>query len=229
MIDQLGRKRTFFLMGFGALLVIASGCVTLETQKEEISKEPTAISQRGTYHKVKAGETIWRIAKTYDIPISDITRANNIPSVAKIEKDQLIFIPGADAPRDVVPVLDKSDNEFAWPLKGKVVTYFHERRGTELSKGIDISAQEGDIVKAARSGRVVFADFLHGYGQTVILDHMDGLYSVYARNAMLLVQLDQVVSKNTDIAQVGRSGSSAYLHFQIRKKSAEDNPLYYLP
>ena len=85
------------------------------------------------------------------------------------------------------------------------------------------------MVKAARTGRVVFADYLSGYGYTVILDHLDGLYSVYARNSKLLVKLGELVLRNRNIAQIGRSGNLAYLHFQIRKKSIEDNPLYYLP
>ena len=92
-----------------------------------------------------------------------------------------------------------------------------------------ILVKEGDMVKAARTGRVVFADYLSGYGYTVILDHSDGLYSVYAKNSKLLVKLGESVLRSKDIARVGRSGSLAYLHFQIRKKSIEDNPLYYLP
>lgn len=211
------------------LTVGVSGCVTVETQEEASVRKYIRPERKGIYHKVKKGETLWRIAKTYDVPIKDIIRTNNIPKTAKIERNQLVFIPGADAVQEIYVDEDKTQNEFIWPVQGKVVGYFHQRREGRVNKGIDIRAQEGDMVKAARTGRVVFADYLSGYGYTVILDHLDGLYSVYARNAKLLVKLDEYVLKNKEIAQIGRSSDLAYLHFQIRKKSVEDNPLYYLP
>jgi len=209
-------------------LVLTAGCVSLKTQ-EEVSVGGFARRERkGVYHKVKKGETLWRIAKSYNVPIKNIIRANNIPKAAKIEKNQLVFIPGATA-QEIFLDVDKAQNEFIWPVKGKVIRYFHQQQEGRINKGIDIRVQEGDMVKAARTGRVVFADYLSGYGYTVILDHLDGLYSVYAKNSKLLVKLGELVLRNKDIAQVGRSSDLAYLHFQIRKKSIEDNPLYYLP
>ena len=228
-INMFDRTKIFFFGLLGSLMILTAGCVTLETQEEIAVRDFPEISRKGVYHKVKTGETLWRIAKTYDVSIRNITRGNNIPVAAKIEKNQLIFIPGADAVRETSLDVGKARNEFIWPIKGKVIKYFHERQGDRVNKGIDIRAQEGDMVKAARTGRVVFADYLSGYGYTVILDHLDGLYSVYAKNSKLLVKLDQLVLRNTNIAQVGRSSNLAYLHFQIRKKSIEDNPLYYLP
>ena len=110
------------------------------------------------------------------------------------------------------------------------IKYFHQRqKNGGIHKGISIQAQAGDTVRAARTGRVVFADYLSGYGQTVILDHLDGLYSVYARNSKLLVKLDELVLKNSGVAEIGASDHLVYLHFEIRKNSVEDNPLYYLP
>jgi len=216
-------------------LLFAPGCVSLETQ-EEISltdiKIPPISRERehGVYHKVGEGETLWRIAKTYDVAIGNIIRINNIPKAAKIEHNQLLFIPGADAIRAIVLDTDESQAEFIWPIKGKIIKYFHQRqKNGEIHKGISIQAQEGDTVRAARTGRVVFADYLSGYGQTVILDHLDGLYSVYARNAKLLVKLNELVLKSSGVAEVGASDHLAYLHFEIRKNSVEDNPLYYLP
>ena len=226
---MLGWIKIFFFGIMCCSLLLTTGCMTLETQEENADKDIPAISREGAYHKVKTGETLWRIAKTYNVSTKDIAKANNIPKTAKIEKNQLIFIPGAIAAQEIVLDVDKAQNEFIWPIKGKVIKYFHERLGDQVSKGIDIRAQEGDMVKAARMGRVVFADYLSGYGYTVILDHLDGLHSVYAMNSKLLVALDDLVLRNKNIAQVGRSNNVTYLHFEIRKKSIEDNPLYYLP
>jgi murein DD-endopeptidase MepM/ murein hydrolase activator NlpD len=226
------RIKILFFSLFSGMLVLASGCVSLETQEEipvrgVVSVRPA--ERKGVYHKVKAGETLWRIAKSYNVPIKNIIRSNNIPKAAKIEKNQLVFIPGARTTVEIFQDVDKAENEFIWPVKGKVIGYYHQRQDGRINKGIDIRVQEGDMVKAARTGRVVFADYLSGYGYTIILDHLDGLYSVYAKNSKLLVKLGDLALRNRDIAQVGRDNNLAYLHFQIRKKSIEDNPLYYLP
>lgn len=211
------------------LLMLAGGCVSIETPREVVVEHLPEPERTGVYHKVKKGETLWRIAKTYNVSIGDIIRVNNIPKAATIERNQLVFIPGVVSVKEVVTAADDSQNEFIWPVQGKVIKYFHERNGEQVSKGIDIKTQEGTEVKAARAGRVVFADYLSGYGFTVILDHNDGFHSVYARNAKLLVKLDEYAIKDMSIAQVGRSSDLACLHFEIRKNAIEDNPLFYLP
>lgn len=223
------RPKILCLGLLSGVLVFTAGCISIETQEEIPVRGYVRPERKGVYHKVKKGETLWRIAKTYNVPVRDITKANNIPKAAKIEKNQLVFIPGARDVREIFLDVDKAQNEFIWPVRGKVIRYFHQRQNGWVNKGINIRAQEGDMVKAARTGRVVFADYLSGYGYTVILDHLDGLYSVYAQNSKLLVKLGESVLRSRNIAQVGRSSDQAYLHFQIRKKSIEDNPLYYLP
>ena len=223
-------REKIFLPGLLCVVLIGiSGCVTMKTQEEISVTELPRVERKGVYHKVKKGETLWRIAKTYGVPIQSITRANNIPEAAKIEKNQLVFIPGVEHAKEIIMDDAAEEKEFIWPIEGKVIGYFNQHQGNRINKGIDIRAQEGDLVKASRTGRVVFADYLSGYGYTVILDHLDGLYSVYARNAKLLVRLNDFVLKNNDIAQLGPSSNLSYLHFEIRKKSVVDNPLYYLP
>jgi len=209
--------------------MLITGCVSLQTQEEIAVLERAKPIRQGIYHKVQKGETLWRIAQTYGVSVSDIARNNNIPKAAKIERGQLVFIGGATKVLDIASGADYSNNEFIWPIKGKVIQYFHERYGNAVNKGIGIKARVGDEVKASRTGRVVFADYLSGYGYTVILDHSDGFHSVYANNSKLFVKLGELVLKNSVLAHVGYSRNLAYLHFQIRKKSIEDNPLYYLP
>ena len=209
--------------------MLMTGCVSLQTQEEIVVQERAKPIRQGIYHKVKKGETLWRIAQTYGVSVSDIARSNNIPKAAKIERGQLVFIGGATKVLDIASGVDHSNNEFIWPIKGKVIQYFHERYGNAVNKGIGIKARVGDEVKASRTGRVVFADYLSGYGYTVILDHSDGFHSVYANNSKLSVKLGELVLKNSVLARVGYSRNLAYLHFQIRKKSIENNPLYYLP
>jgi len=224
------------LTGILWCLFFITGCVSAG---EHAAYEGVAVVRHdnGTYHKVQKGETLWRIAKMYGVSIEAIIAANNIPNVGYIEVNQLLFIPGASKVQpetppseasEAVPV-DSDPDSFIWPLKGRVITYFGERSHGQTQKGIAIAADEGQKVVAARTGRVAFADYLPGYGDTVILDHLDGYYSVYSRNRKLLVHLGETVHKGMSIAEVGRVGDAAFLHFEIRRNDQSSNPLYYLP
>jgi len=214
-----------FLVLCFSLLVF--GCAGIEEYSPIGDYEPT---RSGIYHKIQKGETLWRIAKTYQVDIERIIRSNNIPDVAHIENNQLIFVPGATSIKEIV--LDEKtsrSNEFIWPIKGKVLFYFGQQNNGRFNKGIGIRTHEGEAVHASRDGRVVLADYLGGYGQTVILDHGDGFFSVYAQNSSLLCRVGDRVTKGKSIAQVGMSGDLAYLHFEIRQREVARNPLYYLP
>ncbi len=212
----------------GIVLLLTSGCKTTPEIIPPVVK-PAGGHEKGVYHKVLPGETIWRIAKTYNVTIDDIIKSNNIPNVAQIEKGQLILIPGAERVKSIALSPMKKDTDFIWPVKGKILSYFGDHKGSISKKGIDIQSSEGDTVCASRSGTVVFADYLSGYAYTVILDHTDGYFSVYSNNLKLLVNLNDSVEQGKPVAQVGKSGDLAFLHFQIRKDAVADNPLFFLP
>ena len=233
MVDmkKIDRLREFVRLGVICLFLVMffGGCATLPVESDFMTTEFPEPERTGIYHKVNKGETIWRIAKAYDVSINDIVRTNNIPNVAQIERNQLVFIPGAYAVKEIVLEQDQHKDEFVWPVDGKVTRYFQQMVDGRMSKGIDIETKRGQIVKASRTGRVVFADYLSGYGSMIILDHQDGFCSVYAQNSELLVQLGDLVQKNVAISRLDGNGHLARLHFQIRRDSIEHNPLYYLP
>ncbi|MFH0754909.1 MAG: peptidoglycan DD-metalloendopeptidase family protein [Candidatus Omnitrophota bacterium] len=217
------------------LAFILAGCATVHKPVAPAeAPAPGVVSKpadsRRVKHKVHKGETLWRIAKTYGVSIDDIIQANGIPNAASIELNQLIFIPGVAALKDVSVVSPSGkDVDYAWPVKGKVMAYFGDVRRGVANAGIDVSAVEGEVVKAAREGRVVLADRLPGNGYAVILDHGDGFFTVYAHNERLMVKLADYVLKGENLAQVAREGNLAYLHFEVRKGEKPTNPLYYLP
>lgn len=212
-----------------------AGCATTEEYKPMPSlpaeSAAGAVKKTGVYHKVVRGQTLWQIADAYGVDIKDIIVSNNIPNGSALEAGQLLFIPGAQEVKVISehPV-DNNKNAFIWPVKGKVVVYFDDPVSfNTVSHGLDIQAQAGDTVQAAREGDVVLADYLSGYGRTVMIDHHDGLISVYARNARLLVKLGDHVYKGDAIAEVGLIGNRTVEHFEIRHGSQATNPLYYLP
>lgn len=191
---------------------------------------PVVEKPQGVYHKVAKQESLWRISRTYGVSIDAIVAANNIPNAAVIEENQLVFIPGAKETLKVA--LDRTDDkpdEFAWPLKGRVISFFNDAKGQGFNRGIDITAVQGEEIRASRKGKVVMAEYLSGYGDTVILDHQDGYYSVYAHQERLEVKPGAEVSKGATLGRLAKGGRSAYLHFQIRNMDKPTNPLHYLP
>ena len=152
-------------------------------------------------------------------------------NAAAIEVGQLLLIPGAKQAKEmpVEHTADANKDEFAWPIKGKTLSFFNDHRGEGINRGVDIEVNEGDVVKASREGQVVLADYMSGYNQTVMIDHGDGFISVYAQNRKLLVKLGDHVFKADPIAEVGSVTSKSFLHFEIRKGKEATIPLYYLP
>lgn len=127
----------------------------------------------------------------------------------------------------------KSDIAFAqlqgklpWPVQGAILERFGSRRFETTWDGTVIGAREGAAIHAVASGRVVYADWLRGYGLMIILDHGKGYMSLYAFNQSLHKSPGEYVSAGETLASVGRSGgrSRAALYFGIRKKGKAVNP-----
>ncbi|MDD5449274.1 MAG: M23 family metallopeptidase [Candidatus Omnitrophica bacterium] len=188
----------------------------------------------GVYHEVQKGDTLWRIAKTYDIDLSYIIKMNNISDATKISPGDRLFIPGAKEPlkvtTDKISLFEK--DYFIWPLQGDIISFFGENAYGAKNKGIDIRARRGTKVFAAKKGEVVYAgERFSGQGNIIVIDHHDGFFTVYSRNSENLVKTGEIVDHNKAIALAGSTGrgETAYLHFEIRKYGKPQNPLYYLP
>ncbi|GMB01730.1 peptidoglycan DD-metalloendopeptidase family protein [Pelosinus sp. IPA-1] len=97
--------------------------------------------------------------------------------------------------------------------------------------GIDIGADYGDSVRAADSGVVMYADWMGGYGKAVIIEHGNGISTLYGHNSELLVSEGQRVRKGEVISRVGSTGYSTgpHLHFEVRQNGSPTNPMDYLP
>ena len=230
-MKRKNRVDTIFFIFITSLM--AGGCAT--TSMPVVTTTPLpAPYHSGVYHQVLKGQTLWRIAKAYDVDIKNIIDINKISDPSKITVDQKIFIPGARRNLEgefKIPVTQQSDKGYIWPVKGKVVSYFGSIRDGVTSKGIDIEVDEGSVVVAARSGKVVFCDEkVKGLGKTIIIEHNDGYSSVYAHNSINLVECGDYVKQGDKIAKVGTTGrvERPTLHFQIRKGHTSKDPFYYL-
>ena len=118
-----------------------------------------------------------------------------------------------------------------WPIKGKLRHSFGSRRNSKMNwDGWMLSAKEGIPVKAIHSGRVVFSDYLRGYGLLVIIDHGDDYMSLYAHNQVLLKETGDWVTSREAVAKTGNSGGQAEsgLYFEIRHRGKPTNPKRWL-
>lgn len=211
------------------LILGISGCSTAPILVKSIPVIPQSVP--GTYHKVLAGQTLWKISKIYGVDLDELARLNRITDTAAIEVGQQVFIPSEAKPTP--QVIKYGDNDdFIWPIRGRIVGAFGQSFNNMLNKGINIQPTGSLDVLASRSGRVVFSDedFI-GFGKTIIIEHDDGLFTVYARNSENFVKAGESVQKGANIARAGAAGRdrNTYLHFEVRKGAVPKNPLFYLP
>lgn len=126
--------------------------------------------------------------------------------------------------------------QLAWPVNGEITSPFgwrvHPIWGTQIfHAGLDIGADYGDPVHAADSGTVVFAGWMGGYGNAVMIDHGGGMVTLYGHNSSITVGEGEQVSKGQTIALAGSTGNSTgpHCHFEVRIHGEVVSPLQYLP
>lgn len=115
------------------------------------------------------------------------------------------------------------------PVRGEITSRFGKPRpeGGTTWKGLFIRAAEGSEVKAVAAGQVVFADWLRGFGNLLVVDHGDAFLSVYGNNQSLLKETGQHVKAGEAIATVGSSGGNpeSGLYFELRHQGQPFDPL----
>ena len=176
----------------------------------------------GILHMVKKSESLDKIAnqyKKYNVRLDDIVFINEIER-NKITPGERLFIPGAKLPTE--SPLRKL--EFIRPVQGRIVSVVGRRRHPvyrvyKFHTGLDIKANYGSPVKAARDGRVKFAGWKGGYGKLVIINHGGGLQTYYGHLSKFYVKNGMHVKKRRVIGRVGSTGIStgSHLHFEVRK------------
>ncbi len=203
-------------------------------------------SVRARYHTVSAGETMGQIAERYAIPVGSLARANGSVAPSRMSPGTRLYVPfeampgwNSDyalvereltTPEGAFASRDPSTTRFSWPVAGAISSHFG-RRGRRMHEGIDIVANRGTPVGAARSGHVIYSgNGIRGYGNLVIVRHIDGYTSVYAHLSRISVRKGQYVNKGQLVGAVGNTGRTTghHLHFEIRSQRVAVNPLLHL-
>jgi murein hydrolase activator len=120
----------------------------------------------------------------------------------------------------------------ALPVRGKLVNRFGGQRsnGGMTWKGLFMTASSGEPVKSVASGRVVYADWLRGFGNLMILNHGEGYMSLYGHNETLYKRVGEEVAAGDTIAAVGKSGGNGEsgLYFELRHRGHPFDPLEWI-
>lgn len=115
-----------------------------------------------------------------------------------------------------------------WPVAGHISMHYGERHfsGKLLSRGVHIESRSGADVHAIARGRIVFADWLRGFGLLMIIDHGDNYMSLYGQNRSLYREVGEWVARDEVVAAAGNSGGQAKagLYLELRKDGRPFNP-----
>ncbi|QGZ57884.1 M23 family metallopeptidase [Paraburkholderia acidiphila] len=220
--------------------------------------KPAAESSPSGLYRVKPGDTLYRIAKASGQRPADLVSWNKLPADGKVQVGQLLRVapPAAAAAATAAPATApakpiaaqaansaskpatataaaanaspaaRSNARFIWPIEGSVAQPFKGK-----SKGVVIAGPPGQQVKAAASGRVVYAGSgMQAYGKLVIVKHDARLVTAYGRNARLLVKEGDTVKQGQAIAVSGTDGAGiSALMFEVRENGKPVDPLAQLP
>lgn len=166
-------------------------------------------------------------------------RAQQAKKKPVVEKDAAARRRGPVAVNTETPQAFRSNQPFSrlkgslrLPVAGELMNRFGApREGGGLTwKGLFIRAAEGSAVKAIAAGQVVFAEWLRGFGNLIIVDHGEGYMSLYSNNESLYKQVGERVQAGDAIASVGNSGGQpeSGLYFEMRHQSRPVNPLLWV-
>lgn len=200
---------------------------SLVTSKEKLKIE----QQSAELHLKERTQILKRL--TNDIT-EDETRLRNL----KIQRAGLQAL--IDAVSDIASSVEMTNQyrpfqslkgNLSWPINGKLINNFGSKRsGSMRWNGWLIKANKGTSVKTVHEGRVIFSDYLRGFGLMLILDHGDGFMTLYGHNQELLKDTGEWVNPKDEIAKAGNTGglTESALYFEVRHQGQPKNPKIWL-
>ncbi|MEN9659661.1 MAG: hypothetical protein RL571_3126 [Pseudomonadota bacterium] len=206
-----------------------------------ISACGTAPVNNGSQYEVKAGDTLYRIARNHNLSVSELQRLNQLsdntiqigqtlavkpnPKAASVSPPNSKPTPSKPNP---APAASKPTSAISliWPSKGPILKNYNGGS----NKGVDIGGEAGSPIYAAASGRVAYAgNGIRSYGNLLIIKHNQDYLSAYAHNQRILVKEGDIIKQGQQVAEMGSSGSNKVkLHFELRFKGKAINPKPFL-
>ncbi|MGM0715385.1 peptidoglycan DD-metalloendopeptidase family protein [Brevibacillus parabrevis] len=210
-------------------VTVSKPLLTVEVTEEVVKNEriPFNLVTRTT-DKLPRGETrvIQPGAEGTKRVTYQIIKENGKTVERKVIQEETVTKPNTKIVERGTKVVSATGN-MTWPANGVLTSRYGQRWG-RLHKGLDI-AGSGSI-RATESGKVVLAGWYGDYGKAVIIDHGNGVQTLYGHMKSLRVSEGEQVSKGTSIGIMGSTGDSTgiHVHFEVRKGGQVQNPMNYL-
>ena len=215
---------------------------TMEQQRNELAANTTNLSKARSTYKTqisKSNDFLGKVRKEKTLHEQAVKELQE--SQKEIQRTVMALMKrkreeeSRDTSRSTRFTYLPSGGQLSWPLQGQISSSFGMRvhpvfRTKIMHTGIDIRAPRGTPVRAAGPGEVLFAGWLRGYGQIVIIDHGNNLSSVYAHLSSISAGEGSAVKKGQTIGSVGSTGTAtgAHLHFEVRVNGDARDPMKYL-
>lgn len=205
----------------------------------------------GLIYQIKKNDTLATIAKTYKSDLEQIISFNKLADSKDIQIGQTILLPGGQKPTPVISTIPKkttsqknpatvyekatpqyssstSTSQLLWPTDMRIITQYYSWRHT----GLDIDGTYQTRNYASEDGVVITAQggWNGGYGLYIVIDHGNGLQTLYAHNSKLFVAVGDTVKRGQVIGMVGSTGQSTgtHIHYEVRVNGRRVNPLQYI-
>ncbi|WP_144113340.1 peptidoglycan DD-metalloendopeptidase family protein [Paraburkholderia sp. BCC1886] len=236
-----------------AVGLLFSGCTSMPWDNTPFynaaPSRPTTLSTvpvPAGFYRVNPGDTMAGVASAYGRSPQDIASWNGLAANSPVNPGQVLRVSPPMASGSVVappvsvtsqtppavaapaaPAAAPQQGVLQWPLRGPILKAFVAGR----TKGIVIGGHPGDPVRAAATGRVVYAGTgIEEYGPLIIVKHDDSLITAYGQNSTLLVKEGDAVTQGQPIAEVGVDNRGVgSIQFEVRQNGQPVDPLGWLP
>ncbi len=239
-----------------AFMVKVSGLFNADDPEAVLDNRALYFSScgRGCFVAVSAVGMDTKAGK-YDIRLSTgelsatldlIVRDADFPTINLTLPDNKVFLGPEDLKRaqkeaEKLKTIWKKRSESHWdanfilPIENETSTAFGTKRimnekKTSIHKGVDFRGKRGEPVKAFNNGKVIIAEELFFGGNTLILDHGQGIFSIYMHLSEISVRPEEMVSRGDVIGSVGSSGRATgpHLHFGVKVRNINSNPMSFM-
>lgn len=194
----------------------------------------------GISYTIKKGDSLDKIAKKYSSTTDEIIEVNKLASKDDITVGQKITIPGGKVPAtptyttypyaktqgNIPPSARGVAGKMVWPTSWKVITQYFGWRHT----GLDIDGDYSSPIYAADAGYIERVGWGTGYGNMIIINHGNGVKTLYGHMSKFFVTKGQSVAKGQTLGMMGTTGRSTgtHLHFEVIISGKKMNPLSYI-
>jgi murein DD-endopeptidase MepM/ murein hydrolase activator NlpD len=213
----------------------------LALERDRVQREVDRIAQLKAEQEALRAEVDQEIAHREDL-LADVeaSKAAYVQAVKELEAESariqaMIQASGSSGSGSPSTGSGNASAQLHWPATGSITSGFgwrtHPIFGTQrFHAGVDINSPCGAPIFAAERGSVITSGWSGGYGQVIVVDHGDGLSTLYAHQSVLGASTGQQVSPGQRIGTVGTTGWSTgcHLHFEVRVNGSPVDPVPYL-